>query len=57
MEIIKLARSKNFKYVMLNTNGLRIAEDEEFVRELPSLRINLKFIFNLMDLRKKLTRY
>lgn len=34
LEIIDLAREKNFKYVLLNTNGLRIANDEEFVREL-----------------------
>lgn len=32
--IIKLAKAKKFKYVMLNTNGLRIAEDEAFVKEL-----------------------
>lgn len=31
---IELARTKNISYVMLNTNGLRIAEDLEFVREL-----------------------
>ncbi|MEI6378372.1 MAG: radical SAM protein [Candidatus Falkowbacteria bacterium] len=34
IDIIKLARSKSIKYVMLNTNGLRLAEDEEFVKEL-----------------------
>jgi uncharacterized radical SAM superfamily Fe-S cluster-containing enzyme len=34
IEILKMAKAKKFKYVMLNTNGLRIAEDEEFVREL-----------------------
>nr|WP_010681334.1 radical SAM protein [Acetivibrio cellulolyticus] len=33
-EIIKLAKTKKFKYVMLNTNGIRIAEDEAFVKEL-----------------------
>lgn len=38
MEIINLARSKNFKYIMLNTNGLRIAEDEDFVRELSKFK-------------------
>tara|TARA_Y100000310_G_C20677303_1_gene813832 strand:+ start:117 stop:1478 length:1362 start_codon:yes stop_codon:yes gene_type:complete len=38
IEIIKLARSKKFKYVMLNTNGLRIAEDEEFVKELSNFK-------------------
>ena len=34
IEIIKLAKSKNFKYVMLNTNGIRIAEDEDFAQQL-----------------------
>lgn len=34
IEIIRIAKSKNFKYVMLNTNGIRIAEDEEFTRQL-----------------------
>jgi len=32
--IIRLAKSKQFKYVMLNTNGIRIAEDEGFVKSL-----------------------
>lgn len=34
IDIIKIAKSKKIKYVMLNTNGIRIAEDEEFVKEL-----------------------
>ncbi|MCJ7688322.1 MAG: radical SAM protein, partial [Clostridiaceae bacterium] len=34
IEIIRMAKSKNFKYVMLNTNGIRIAEDEEFASQL-----------------------
>lgn len=34
IDIIKLARKKNIKYVMLNTNGLRIASDENFAKEL-----------------------
>lgn len=34
IDILKLAKSKKFKYVMLNTNGLKIAEDESFVSEL-----------------------
>jgi len=38
IKIIEMARNKNFKYVMLNTNGLRIAEDEDFVRELAKFR-------------------
>lgn len=38
LDIIRLARKKKFKYVMLNTNGLRIAHDEDFVRELASFK-------------------
>lgn len=34
LDIIRLAREKPIKYVMLNTNGLRIATDEKFVQEL-----------------------
>lgn len=34
IHLIELARLKNISYVMLNTNGLRIAEDIEFVKEL-----------------------
>ena len=33
IEIIEYAREK-FQYVMLNTNGIRIAEDKDFVKEL-----------------------
>lgn len=38
LTIIQMAVSKNFKYIMLNTNGIRIAEDEEFVKELAKFR-------------------
>lgn len=34
IDIIKLARKKAIKYIMLNTNGLRLAADEEFVKDL-----------------------
>jgi uncharacterized radical SAM superfamily Fe-S cluster-containing enzyme len=34
IKILKLAKTKKFKYIMLNTNGVRIAEDEAFVKEL-----------------------
>ena len=34
IKIIELARKKNIKYVMVNTNGLRIADDIEFVKQL-----------------------
>ena len=38
LKIMEIAKSKNFRYIMLNTNGLRIAEDEEFVKELAKFR-------------------
>ncbi|MFH1408605.1 MAG: radical SAM protein [Nanoarchaeota archaeon] len=38
IKILKLALSKKFKYVMLNTNGIRIAEDEEFVKALSEFK-------------------
>lgn len=34
IEIIRMAKNKNIRYVMLNTNGLRIAEDEGFTAAL-----------------------
>jgi 7,8-dihydro-6-hydroxymethylpterin dimethyltransferase len=34
LEIIQLCKSKNIGHVMLNTNGIRLGEDEEFVRQL-----------------------
>ena len=37
IEIIKIARQK-FQYVMLNTNGIKIAEDEDFVKELSQFK-------------------
>lgn len=34
IDIIKLAKSKKIKYILLNTNGLRIARDEQFAKDL-----------------------
>ena len=34
LDILKLARTKNVKHVMLNTNGQRIAHDKNFVKAL-----------------------
>jgi hypothetical protein len=38
LDILRLAKSKPFKCVMLNTNGIRIAEDEEFAKALGEFR-------------------
>ena len=34
LDIIRAARSRRIKYVMLNTNGVRLARDEDFARSL-----------------------
>ncbi|MGL5439493.1 MAG: radical SAM protein [Filifactoraceae bacterium] len=38
VKIIEMAVNKGFKYVMLNTNGIRIANDEDFVKQLSNFR-------------------
>jgi len=38
LEIIKLARKNKILMIMLNTNGIRIAEDENFVKELSKFK-------------------
>jgi uncharacterized radical SAM superfamily Fe-S cluster-containing enzyme len=47
MDILQLAKDKQFRYILLNTNGLRIAEDRDFVRALskflPRFEIYLQF--------------
>ena len=42
LEILRLACSKPFKCVMLNTNGIRIAQDEKLVEELAALKGNFE---------------
>lgn len=38
LRVIEMAKSKGVGYVMLNTNGIRIATDEGFARELAAFR-------------------
>jgi uncharacterized radical SAM superfamily Fe-S cluster-containing enzyme len=46
-EIIELAKARPIQHLMINTNGVRIAQDEEFVRRLadtkPDIEIYLQF--------------
>lgn len=37
LDIIELATKKNIKYVMINTNGIKISKDEEFTKKLADL--------------------
>ncbi|HEV2561684.1 MAG TPA: radical SAM protein [Rhizomicrobium sp.] len=47
IEILKLAKSKPIRHLMLNTNGIRIARDKEFVAQLaeltPGFEVYLQF--------------
>jgi len=45
-EIIKSAQSKNIHYVMLNTNGVKIAQDEAFAQKLAKTGIELYLQFD-----------
>ena len=38
MDILRAAKARPIRHVMLNTNGLRIAKDKAFVTELASLK-------------------
>ena len=38
VEILKLAKTKPIRHIMLNTNGIRIARDKAFVAELAALK-------------------
>jgi 7,8-dihydro-6-hydroxymethylpterin dimethyltransferase len=52
IEILELAESKKIKYVMLNTNGIRIAEDIEFVKKLGNLSPNFQVYLQFDGLEK-----
>ena len=47
LDIIRLAKKKKIRFIMLNTNGLRLAEDRGFVAELsqctPGFEVYLQF--------------
>lgn len=45
-KIIELAHSKKIKYFMINTNGVRLAEDEELARRLADCNVELYFQFD-----------
>src|SRR5262249_27381438 len=38
MDILRLAKSKPIRHIMLNTNGIRIATDKAFVADLATLK-------------------
>lgn len=46
LEILAAIRRRNVRYVMLNTNGLRLARDPEFVRRLAELGVYIYLQFD-----------
>lgn len=53
IDIIKLARSKPIKYILLNTNGLRIAKDEAFAEELGQFKGGFEIYLQFDGLSEK----
>lgn len=43
-EIIKIGREKGFTFFQLNTNGIRIGEDENYIRNLSKAGLNTVFL-------------
>lgn len=46
IDMIKAAKKRNIRHVMLNTNGKRIADDDEFLSQLAELRPSIYFQFD-----------
>ena len=57
IKIIRMAREKNVKYVMLNTNGLRIAEDDDFVKELSQFTGNFEIYLQFDGFNEKVYQH
>ncbi len=46
IEMIQAAKNRNIRYVMLNTNGKRIAEDDAFLAQIAEVRPSIYFQFD-----------
>ena len=46
IEMIRAAKARNIRHVMLNTNGKRIADDDAFLAQLADLRPSIYFQFD-----------
>src|SRR3984885_2006189 len=53
MDILRLAKSKPIRHVMLNTNGIRIATDKAFVTELATLKPGFEVYLQFDSLRRE----
>ena len=52
-EIISLVKSKQIRHIMLNTNGIRIAKDKEFVRKLAEYKIGFEVYLQFDSFKKE----
>ena len=46
VEMMRAAKARNIQYVMLNTNGKRIADDDQFLADLAEIRSSIYFQFD-----------
>lgn len=46
VEMLRAAKARDIRHVMLNTNGKRIARDDQFVADLAELKISIYFQFD-----------
>ena len=46
VDMMRAAKARNIQYVMLNTNGKRIADDDRFLAELAEIRPSIYFQFD-----------
>ncbi len=53
LDILKLAKSKPIRHVMLNTNGIRIARDKDFVARLAEFRPGFEVYLQFDSLRQE----
>jgi 7,8-dihydro-6-hydroxymethylpterin dimethyltransferase len=53
IEIIRMAKSKPVRHVMLNTNGVRIANSKEFVEELSEFKQGFEVYLQFDSMRKE----
>ena len=53
MEILKLAKTKPIRHLMINTNGVRIASDKEFVKQLAALRPGFEVYLQFDSMKKE----
>ena len=51
LDVVRLAKSKPIRHVMINTNGVRLAQDPEFVAALAEMKTGLEIYLQFDSLR------